>query len=262
MQAMQELSLLVVSAAPGYGKSCIGRELAKLCGRKSYSISIPSGLSEERQLWQLISSQLSAQGFPNASDLPEFGEQVEPVLLRNLLQHWKECSEQYPVLLLIDDYQRAPGQNLDLIIEAVARERIPNLCVVVLTRERPNVHLEDLKIKGLAAYFDQELLRFTREEAVELFQLNDVVGLQPVEEAWRISEGWAAVLCMSLSSYISDNTIEATVAIDKFIAETFLNDYSEKEQTTLLRLAALDSFTLEQGVFMLNVPDAAFRIRN
>lgn len=250
LEAVESYPLIVLAAPAGYGKTTESNILTESSSRKSYFTSIPQDVASERQLAELFLSQLQEQGLGvipyEAEEGHSFDEKQVAHTTEMLANHFGEA----PSLLIIDDCRLSRTSDFHRFIELLTRKGVPNLCIVLLTRSRPSMQLEDLRIKGMASVFGQGLLKFSMDETIELFQLNGVDDAESAELAWRITEGWGAALWLSLQSYHNTGLIAPVNDLEKLISETIFSNYSIEDQAMLLQLSLLEHFTIEQAVLI------------
>ncbi len=245
-------SLTAVVAPMGYGKTTLARELCRALPGTACYYAVPAGPHDGRFLWLDIGSGYEAQGLGaergigaamRRLGLPETASQARQALeyLRALGK--PEC----PVWLLIDDYHHATDPLFDAFWRRVATEDVPHLHVILLSRTRPGVNLEELCLKRRAALLDQSLLVFSPAETEAFFRENGVENPDAAAEAQRYSEGWPAALWLCLQSWKAGGGAAAPGDIDSLLANAVFAAYSRDEQDLLLRLSVFEFFTGEDA---------------
>lgn len=97
-----------------------------------------------------------------------------------------------PLLLCIDDFERASGLEVDGFLEQLARIAPAGLRIVLASREMPHHHLTRLQLAGKLRLVDAELLRFNREEAMSL--LGDALSEGDAARMTEYADGWPFAL--------------------------------------------------------------------
>jgi len=97
-----------------------------------------------------------------------------------------------PLLVCIDDFERASGPEVDGIVEQLARVAPAHLRIVLASREMPHHHLTRLQLAGKLRLVDAELLRFNREEAMSL--LAGALSEQAAAQMTAYADGWPFAL--------------------------------------------------------------------
>ncbi len=233
--------LTVLTAPMGYGKTTAARELAALSTSRAYFATVPQGAHNARYVWELLCAQLAAQGLEGARELQRAGFPEDALGMRRVIDFCLNYKEH--MLLVLDDYHLATDQALDGVLETLIRLEMEGFRILLLSRERPRLPLEELRMKGLAECFDGGLLVFTEDEAIDFFRLGGESDRAAASEAWRQCEGWAAALWLSLQSRLAGGRIVPSLDMNRLLSETVFPACSHREQRLLLSLSFMDSFT-------------------
>lgn len=257
MDAMAAYPLVVVAAPLGYGKTTAARELEEALGERVFFITIPSGPHNALYLWDAMMAQLADRGLEIAANMRRSGFPVDEVLRRRTIEQCR--ADIKPARVIIDDYQNAVDPATSAFVEHLIRERVPDLNIAVFSRVRPNLCLEELRLKGLAAVFDQELLSFRQEEAADYFRLHGCP--EAAGEAWSYSEGWPAAMWLSLQSWRAKGTARPARDAEALLGETVYSMYGAGEKALLMQLSLLDGFTADEAARLADDPGAPGRLR-
>ncbi|MDR1124926.1 MAG: LuxR C-terminal-related transcriptional regulator [Deltaproteobacteria bacterium] len=250
-RSLDNFPLVVLSAPMGYGKSTVMHALKREGSRRVLTVNMPHAAGHDSiYLWDYGCGSLIEQGSQAARALRGLGFPQNAVRLQYVLEIVKKELRDRPALLVLDDYQFADSRDTDALIESLARANIPGLRILLLSRSRPNLPLEEMRLKGLVAVFGQELLIFSAAEAEELFALHGVQDREAARLAWEFSEGWAAALWVSLQSYLATGLVEPIRDMEKLISETIFSAYAPEDQRLLFQLSVLDSFTQAQAAMV------------
>ena len=174
------------------------------------------------------------------------------------------------VLLILDDWHFADFPEFDAFLERMAREGIPGLTLLLLSRSRPAFAVEDLRLKGFARVFGQDLLTFSEKEAVEYFARHGVSDALASKAAWKACEGWPAALWLALEAYKeqpgaasaqaarSTGAVHAPFPVDaaSLLESVVFPHYSAEEQRLLMQCSVLESFSAEQAALVTDNPAA------
>ncbi len=256
-EAVAAHPLVAVSAPMGYGKTTAARELAESAGENGYYVAVPAGPASARYLWDAALGQLADQGLKIAPALRRLGFPEDAAQMRRVMEMCR--ADSYPAVVIFDDYQHVTDPALDLFLDLLVRERLPNFHIALFSRVRPNLPLEELRLKGLAAAFGQELLAFTREEAEEYFRLHK--SPEAAEDAWNYSEGWVSALWLSLQSWRKTGTARPERDAEILVGETVFSSYDEREKALLMQLSIVDRFTAGEAAILAADPGAANLLR-
>lgn len=261
-KAVASHSLVVLTAPMGYGKTtAVQNLLQQLPQMRQFVVTIPAGTHSALYLWDMALSQLAMQGVEGASQTQQMGFPENQTTMQCMLQGLEKELATQPTLLVIDDYHLVNAPEVDAFLEALVRKQIPDFCIMLLSRCRPHLQLEEMRLKGLAAIFEQSLLTFSRKDIADYFALHGVHDKKIVQAAWTFSEGWAAALWLCLENYLAHGIVKPTQDMDKLIEETVFGNYLPANKRLLLQLAVLESFTAEQATQLSGDPAAPHRLR-
>ncbi|OWQ83794.1 hypothetical protein CDN99_25330 [Roseateles aquatilis] len=97
-----------------------------------------------------------------------------------------------PLLLCIDDFERASGPEVDGLVEQLARVAPAGLRIVLASREMPHHQLTRLQLAGKLRLVDAESLRFNLDEAKRL--LGGALSEQDAAQMSAYADGWPFAL--------------------------------------------------------------------
>ena len=257
--AIERHPLVVLTAPMGYGKTTAAKALIRDLHYRFFYITIDPGQHNAQYLWNRACDQLSSQGSGIGKILQRMGFPADDVQLRRTLDQGRNYLGGRPTLLVLDDYHFSKDPQVDRLIEAMIRECIPGLRILLLSRTRPSMPLEELRMKGLAEHIKRNILTFSEREAAEFFAMNGVSDSRMASEAWNMSEGWAAALWLSLQSCQSSAQLIPIGDLDQLVRGVF-SKYSEQDQSILLKLSCLDSFTPRQAALVTGDEEAPRRL--
>ncbi len=244
LYAASDHSLTAVVAPMGYGKTTLARGLIDVLPGKAYYYAVPAGPHDGHFVWHDMGVTLEAQKFSVASalrrlNLPETASQA-----RQALEYLREPTDKdEQIYLILDDYHHVTDPLMDAFWERAAREEIPRLHIILLSRTNPGVNLEELRFKSRAVLFDHTHLAFSQEETDVFFRANGIEDPGAAALSQRFSEGWPVVIWLCLQSWQKNGGIAASGDIDSLLANAVFAAYSPDERDLLLRLSVFESFT-------------------
>lgn len=243
LRAVNDHALTVVVAPMGYGKTTLADSLHDALGGNAFFHSTPAGPHDARFLWCDIFDAFEKQGMDvnvlRRNGFPETASQRAEAVRRI------SCLVS-PVYFIFDDYHQVTDPAISAFWETVVKTGIPDFHLVLLSRTRPDMNLEELRIKGLATLFDQSLLAFTDAEASAYFTLYNADATAALE-AQKYSEGWPAALWLCLKSWQACGKISPSPDIESLLANTVFATYDSRERELLMRLSVLEVFTAEDA---------------
>ena len=255
-RAVKDYKLVVLSAPMGYGKTTAARELARTLDRRCLFVTLNPGPHNAFYLWDRACSQLMAQGSGMAPVMSSWGFPQDPGEMQRMLDYGREYLAGRPTLVVIDDYHYVDAPAVDYLLESMVREEMPNLCLMLLSRTKPGMPLEDLCLKGLSTIFDKSVLAFSQEDTVRLFHLHGVDSPETAAKAWTMSEGWPAALWLCLQSYQAHGTLAPERNVEGLLESAVFGRYSDEERLLLLQLSLLPRFSPRQAAAVTGDPSA------
>ena len=102
--------------------------------------------------------------------------------------------------LVLDDFHFIrDGQALEFA-ERCAHLKIPDACVIIISRNEPEINTVSLFSKGDACIITEDELRFTEDEIAEFLKWRDIkISINEIPKIAEVTNGWAfAIKLLSL----------------------------------------------------------------
>ncbi len=262
LETLHHYPLTLVVAAMGYGKTVTVKSFLEENQIDYVWVTFESDRSSIHRMWDVLARQF-AEFEPDLGDtlsrigFPTGIEQRERIV--DLLEEWAYMKKK---VLVIDDYHYANSPELDLLVEVLVRRRINGLNLLILSRNRPLINVEELVIKGYCHQLQSSLFEFTTEEIKTYFHLFDLeISDDTAQNVQRITEGWITAVYLICRNYMEQGVLKTGVDMYELIETTILSRYSAQEKELLMKLSILSSFTLEQITFITEDESAAVIIQ-
>ena len=242
--------MTVVSAPPGSGKTVLLRSWIGEAGLSGRAAWVPVGRGERdpQQFWLLVLGALrqTAPGLELVQPVTAAPDLDGWVIVERLLTDLAPLEDR--VWLVVDDVHELTADQALRQLELLIIRAPPQLRFVLATRHDVRLGLHRLRLEGELAEIREPDLRFTLDEARELFAAAGVhlPGLAPLVER---AEGWAAGLRLSALSLAGHpdparlaaefSGTERTVA--EYLLAEVLDRQGEQVRRLLLRTSILDS---------------------
>ncbi len=251
---------------PGAGKTTLvaswlaARRLEPVWQRLDAEESDPSTF-----FFYLGMAEARARGADAAPRLPPLTPEYQfgaGAFSRNFFQKLFEGAN--PPIVVFDDYQEVGPASAVHDLLAKGLKEIPHCGhVIVLSRAPPPKEFARLRVNGQVEVLAPENLLLQAEEAAAIAEMRGVsLDAERLEQALDLSRGWTAGLILVLEAARSGVAIQAGGAgtapellFDYFAGEV-LNVLGEKEQRTLLCLAAMPGMTAEAAAKLADDPSA------
>lgn len=251
LKSLFDYPLTVVVAAMGYGKTTAVRDFLDE-EKASYAwLSVESDQTSAPHIWDSLTRQL-------AKTQPELGNQLNILgfpldapqrdKIISIIEDYTYLSD---TVLVIDDYHFARSPELDRMIEKIVWTNIKGLHVLIISRTKPAINIEELSLKGHCYLFNSDLFEMTGEEIKQYFKLfgHEITG-DTAEKVYRTSEGWITAVYLIMQRYSKTGRLDPGSSIESLIETAVMSRYTDKEARLLKSLCILDSFTLPQVLYV------------
>jgi LuxR family maltose regulon positive regulatory protein len=196
--------LTLISASAGFGKTTLVSEWIAQCRRPIAWLSLDGNDNDPaRFISYMITALQSIKAGIGESLLAALHSpqplQIETILT-TLLNEMSIIRKTF--LLVLDDYHSVDSQLVDQSLAFLVEHQPPQMHLVIVTREDPNLPLARLRARSQCTEVRAADLRFTPAEAAEF--LNRMMGLNLSEENIASletrTEGWIAGLQLAAIS--------------------------------------------------------------
>lgn len=170
------------------------------------------------------------------------------------------------VVLVLDDVQQLHRPAALEVLDALARFRSPQLCLVLAGRYEPSLRLSRMRLDGTLRTLAADELAFGADGAAELLAQHGVrLGSDDLHALLARTEGWAAGLRMAAMMLAGRADVSACIAefsgdnrtVADYLAGEILGSLPQEERTFLVATAHEESFSLDYAREVGGRPDAA-----
>lgn len=250
LQEADKLPLVFVVAPMGYGKTTAVYNFLK--HKEGTKVWLPFGQNEvdEVWIWTRLCIKLDALDFPFSSAIQENGLPQNQYEVDNFIS-LIENSFKEPFYLILDDCQECESLNLIRLVESVAQSRIKNLHLFLLSRTYLPMHYEAFWLKNICTVIGQSALALTPQEITDFFALN-YISLPPkdLQQIYEYTEGWMSAVYLILTDYRRNGKFRNLGGINTLVHTFIFQHIPDHGKTLLMKLSLLDTFTLEQAVYI------------
>ncbi len=263
-QALEQRSLVLLSAPAGYGKTVLlSRVLdAVQCGRAVAWISVDEDDDLPRLIQALVSA-LEPHDLPwrlSPEALGVLAASNPPLAAETLLDALAAAEVKRGVIVFEDGHRVSDGAIYELLDKVV--ERLPSgWCIALTSRVDPPLPLARLRVSGELEEFRAEDLRFTRDETRELAHQMRLGDAMIAETLWQRTHGWPVGLYLALQT---GHTSQAGWRADRhafdYLASEVLEQLPPPLRQFLLRCAVLPELTAARCAAVSGDAHAAARL--
>jgi LuxR family transcriptional regulator, maltose regulon positive regulatory protein len=247
--------LTLISAPAGFGKTTLLSEWVAGCERPVAWLSLDEGDKDPARFLayliaalQKITANIGEEvvGALQSSQLPPM-----EWMLTNLINDIAAAPTDF--ILVLDDYHVIDSKPVDEILTFLLERLPPQLHLVMITREDPDLPLARLRARGQLNELRAADLRFSLAEAAGFLDqmmgldlsAEDIAALETRTEGWIAGLKLAALALRAISgqkataSFITSFTGTHYFVMD-YLIEEVLQQQTERVQTFLLQTAILD----------------------
>ena len=262
----------LVVAGPGYGKTVVVNQWLNVSDTPVSWVSLDASDDRPEQFWQYVAESICrTTGGVGAESLMMLADEQHPdLVVAALLADLSGLTR--PLIVGLDDVHvlRSP----DLLVQLAAFiERAPaQVRFVATSRVDPQLPLGRWRVAGRLGEVRQDGLRFTADEAAELFAARGLADVEPADVALLVerTEGWAAGLHLAVLSLLgrpdAHDYIKSSLAADRGIVDYLIGEVldllGDDDRELVLDLSIIEDFDADLAVAVTGRGDAARRIRS
>lgn len=261
----QRSQVTLVCGAPGAGKTTLlASWLASAPTGNVAWLTLDRRDNESRRLATLITAALERAGALAGLGAPAHdGEDLLDAVFEHLVRRGQE------VVLVLDDIQELASRAALRTLGHLVEQAPPTLDLVLSSRADPPVPWGRLALEGRLRQVRNADLRFSPEEAGELFTRHGVrLGREDTNALCERTEGWAAGLRLAACALSSDadprgfvlSASATQVAVSDYLLTEVLDRQDDAAQQFLLRTSVVDRVTPDLAVTLTGDPRAGERL--
>ncbi len=257
LECIFEYPLTVIVAAMGYGKTTAVKSFLEDRDFKQVWLTVGKDSPSAHYTWDSLTRQLAKICPKPGNRLKDLGFPVDTPQRDKIISIIEEYASVTGAVLVIDDYHFAPFPELNNLLETIVRSDISGLHLVILSRIRPAMNLEELYLKGYCHLFKSELFEMSPDEIKDYFLLSGhQISDNDATEVHSVSEGWITAIYLIMQRYAATGRLELGQNTENLIELAVMSRYTDEEAHILKSLCIPDSFTLLQAAYLTENPAA------
>jgi len=248
---MFEVPLFFISASMGYGKTTSVKNFMEE-NKEIQSIWFDTANEEndDSWMWHKFCDSIKSTDFELSERLSAYGFPKNNMDSHEIIEIIRDGIEQ-KTIMVIDDWYDKKTIGINHLIKAIALEGIPNLHIVIISRNRPADEYIELELKQKCIIIWQDDMAFTFNETVDFFEINGVILTEKEkEEVYEYTVGWTSATYLALLQYYNENTFDNIPKAAELIKMAVYNKFDETTKQILLKLVSVENFTLEQAIYI------------
>ncbi len=255
LESIFDYPLTIIEAPIGYGKTTAVREFLAL---KDIPVVWTSFLSEDESaasFWDRLAAEASKFDQAAGSRLKSLGFPSDAPQTTTIITILNESDYKANTTLVIDDFHLAKSMRVTALFRRFVMEIPDDFHIVFITRDTTNLDIAELSAKGRCNLLPQQTLRFTDKEVHDYCVfMGFTLSENEVKKLCEYTGGWISLIYLIMLGTQRGIPMGYNSAIDSLIENVLYNAYDERIQSFLLRLSIMDSFTVEQALFVTQEP--------
>lgn len=254
VDALLKHRLTLVHGGPGYGKTGLLMQWRKSLHNQGIVVAWLRLEEEEASASVCLKHMIAAcrkSGYMPLDTLPRTGQHDELMPLKSLTTAFINilAEKDERLVLFLDDYNHAQSDETDALFRMLLRNLPRHVHIVIASRWRPDIGIENLRARDDLLEITTEQLRFSKAEVADLLKAS---GMELDEaELHRLTdrtEGWPIALQMARHWLNGDKTRAHLVSgfsgrtsdLARYLSEQVLVTLPDDQQMFLLVTSILD----------------------
>ena len=241
--------LTVVEAPMGYGKTTAIKIYLNKFHTNYYWQNIYT--DSDIAFWQGFCRIISKIDSNVGSCLENIGLPKDSIKLEECIELINSIYIKEEIAIILDDYHLIDNKNLDELIYNLVKSMDNKIHIIIITRNKPDIEIEELQLKKLVNYITKNCLEFEKDDIKKYYKLCGInLNTLNIDDVYKKSEGWISAIYLIMLNYIEYNTIEISEDIYELVEKLVYDPFEDKFKDFLLRLCVFDQFTLGQVKFV------------
>ena len=258
-----DVPVFFISASMGYGKTTSVKSFLKKNKKiKTIWVNITNEENDDICMWRKFCSSIKSTNIKLSERLSMYGLPKNSMDNNDVIEIIGEEIEQKTVMV-IDDWNDKRTMFIKSLIQDIAFEGIPNLHIVIISRNRPADEYIELELKQKCIIMWQENIAFTFNETVEFFECNGIVLKEKMKkEVYEYTGGWATAIYLALIQYHNEKALNNILKATELIKTAVYDKLDETTRGIILILSLVENFTLDQAIYITGNNKCSFVIKN
>ena len=246
-----EIPIFFISASMGYGKTTsVKNFLEKKIEIQTIWFDTCNEENDDHWIWYKFCESIKSTNFTLGQNLSTYGFPKNMFDLYKIVDTIRKEIKQKTVMV-IDDWYDISTIHINYIIKVIALEKISNLHIVIISRNKPAKQYLELELKQKCLVMWQDNIAYTLDETVEFFELNGIrLTQEEKKKVYEYTGGWTSATYLALLQYNDQKTFDNIPKATELIKSAVYDKFDEITKQILMKLALVDKFTLEQAIYV------------
>ncbi|MBP1925325.1 LuxR family maltose regulon positive regulatory protein [Sedimentibacter acidaminivorans] len=254
LKEIMNYPLTIATAPMGYGKSTAVREFLSLNKIEHIWIPLNESAKNTGYFWSLLINRISEVNKKLGNILDGLGFPQDSMQKTRIMDTLISYSPDKDFILVLDDYQFSENDNLNGLLEMLAKQSIPNLHLVIISRYLLKIDLTELIVKNLVYKIDQNTFRFNDKDVQQYFSNMSIsINKEKINQIQNIADGWVAALYLIYRGLYDGIPLENITAIQDLLKNALYEHYNSETKKALCALSVINNFTIELAVYSTGI---------
>lgn len=246
--------LTIVTAPMGYGKSTAVKEFLFNNKTPNLLIAMNEAYKNVGYFWSVLTNRLGTVDKGIGNIFNRLGYPQDKMQIDRLIEMSFSIPLRNEFVLVLDDYQYGESDSLNSLIELVAKQDIPKLHLVIISRSFLKLDMTELLVKNLVYQIDEKSLRFNDSDVHKYFcNLSMPIQKEKIQQIQEIADGWVAALYLIYRGLKEGIPMENIKEIQGLIRNGIYNTYNDETKGALRALSSLDSFSMDLAAYATGI---------
>lgn len=258
-----DVPIFFISASMGYGKTTSVKNFLKDNKEiETIWVDIANEENDDICIWNKFCSSIKSTNIKLSERLSTYGLPKSSMDNNDIIKIIREEIERKTVVV-IDNWSDKRTIFIKSLMQDIAFEKISNLHIVIISRNRPADEYIELELKQKCIIMQQEEIAFTFNEIVEFFEINGIV-LKDKEkkEVYEYTGGWVTAIYLSLIQYHNEEILNNIPKATELIKTAVYDKFDETTKGIVLKLVLVENFTVDQAIYITGNNKCSFVIKN
>lgn len=243
--------LTLVVAPVGYGKTTVVYSvLSEIENKLIINISAGRNEMDSGAVWMHFIEEAKKLDFG-------FYEQIKdsnmPVAKHEILFFINELKNHInmPTYLIIDNYHICQSKYLNRLLTQLAYADIPDLHMIIISREFPEMAFEELVVKRKCGFIGKKMFTLSKNEISQIFLSNKIkLSENDLEKIYNYTDGWISAVYLVFLEHSAVGGFNISNGITNLLKTSLLDRLSEPVKDLLYKMSLFDSFTIEEACYV------------
>lgn len=258
-----KLPLCIVQASAGMGKKTAVRDFLEETEVRYFWYSLKENEYDDEKIWKRITELLDQEVKEEVKEFlgirfPKTSEERQ-----NFIHQLSRSVRKETIVVIEDGCQENHSEEFSCLLEDIAEAELEHFHIIIICEKMPGFRCGKLILDRKCNVIRKNILGFTEEEIGTYFKDNGIdLSFKERKAIYQYTEGWTAVISLILLDYVRTGKLNSFFSAWNFMKELVFDSLSEVECEIMMRLSPLENFTLQEAVYVTQIPECGVELQN